>query len=1395
MFPYFRSASKLIPSSIASTKRRPIRKQERRNRLTVLSLEDRVTPSSTINFNLSSPSVVAHSSSAISLGTVSDEFVNPGALSSSSISIDWGDGHTDHSATVTPISPGSATYSISEGHNYASAGSFPVTVTDSNAHASATTTVNVTPVVPASGIAFNLSTSSVPVSTSASGTSVSLGTFTDTNVTAGDLSNTSISIDWGDGSVTSGTAVATLPPSNTYYIFGGTGNGQVHNYATTGTYTVTVTVTDDGGVNSDSASTKVTATTPVASNGISFNLVSPTIALTNAAAISLGSITDTNVTGGTLASSAVTIDWGDGKSDTKATVSAIAPSSTTYSISDSHTYASTGDFTVTVTVDDGVHSAPMPTTVHVVSLPANTVSFDLVSPEVPVNSTSTTDTLGTFSDTNTGGFTTAIVNWGDGSGDTTASLTALPNLPNSYTINLNHQYGSFGTFTATVTVTDSTGSFSASTPVTVYSTALAITPSPITGSPKNSVTLTQTFKDPGSTLGSGSYSATVDWGDGSPVSSVANGFVTVSGSNGVYTISANHTYATAGRFTVQVTATRAGSLPFSTATAFTTAIIAVAITPTAWMDLLPDSIPLTDLSIPGTHQSAAGGNLLTELTGDQDLLDKAKEAQERATDGDIAAFVADGIALAGAELVPPLVGIAAAADAAASILDGLAAGAWKAYEDSLGANSYTGLKDDANTLFIYASTLSTANGASAVLHTAAAIADAAAEGEGEANPFADALQAIVDTSSAAEDAEKLADYALFFVGGAFDAAGFIGEDKFDTDLDAAREKAAELQTQTLSIADQLNSGIRALDIRGGTPVGGQIEIYSGTQDLGTSLKDVLNDATAFLQAHPSETIVLTLRSNEDAAVDTTTFNTDLSTLLGSSDTAVTGTHNYSDFVYTSASPTTTPDLGQVRGKIVIIPYAPDSSSVQTGSSFGWQPTIVDENSSGVSDAVTLWNNAEGHNQTAGLLPTDLGNPNTLYVNNLASEDPGTPPIGIAADVSPFAEQAFLDPNTFHVSRTTGIVGIDNPDTTLIDEIIAENNPAIVVTSDADSGVGSLRAAITQADSQPGVNTIEFSSSMSGPSEQLIVLQSDLPAITNDVDIVGTVYIEGNHHKVFQNSAQHTVKEVDFVASTVGVAATTTSSTSSVPLVVNISGLTVFDHVAFTTAPQVLIAGDVSKPMILQLQDTKNSPVTVAAGAPPLVVNLTTTSTPTLFAHAEFRDSTGVSLPITSVNFTAGNSNAQVFTYYDEKRGTPTLTAAVGTVPVATQTEKVNANVPVSIAFFRQPGSGYASTSIAPSVQLMDKFHNFVAFIPVTLTLNPVNVPAMATGSKPVLRGTHSVKTPDNLNALASFSNTTVNLPGVYTVTATITVNGKKLSVTSNQFTITANPKTVTTKVR
>lgn len=59
---------------------------------------------------------------------------------------------------------------------------------------------------------------------------------------------------------------------------------------------------------------------------------------------------------------------------------------------------------------------------------------------------------------------------------------------------------------------------------------------------------------------------------------------------------------------------------------------------------------------------------------------------------------------------------------------------------------------------------------------------------------------------------------------------------------------------------------------------------------------------------------------------------------------------------------------------------------------------------------------------------------------------------------------------------------------------------ITVTSTADSGAGSMREAIVSANSQAGADTILFN--ISGTGEQVIVLSSPLPAITEGVSILG-----------------------------------------------------------------------------------------------------------------------------------------------------------------------------------------------------------------------------------------------------------------------------------------------------
>ena len=154
--------------------------------------------------------------------------------------------------------------------------------------------------------------------------SLQLASFTDS-----DVADTHIaSIDWGDGA----TSTATVTES------GGSGTiSASHIYADDDTYTVTVTVTD---------SFKSTET-------VSFTLTVDNVAPT----VLAGELQTTAGTSTTLPSIHFTdpgiqdthtasIDWGDG------TTSTALVNASSWLVSGSHTYSSTGQFTVTVTVTD-----------------------------------------------------------------------------------------------------------------------------------------------------------------------------------------------------------------------------------------------------------------------------------------------------------------------------------------------------------------------------------------------------------------------------------------------------------------------------------------------------------------------------------------------------------------------------------------------------------------------------------------------------------------------------------------------------------------------------------------------------------------------------------------------------------------------------------------------------------------------------------------------------------------------------------------------------------------------------------------------------------------------------------------------------------------------------------
>jgi len=388
----------------------------------------------------------------------------------STITVSWGDG-TTHTLT------GNAT---SDSHSYALAGTYTVAVnaTDNAGFtATASTTETVTDRPPS--INFNQSQTTVPT-----GTTVSL------TISASDPdgSATGLRVNWGDGTIHS------LPA---------TASSDNHAYALAGSYTITVTATDDAGLtNSSQAIELVTDRAPVVTFTAS-PTTSPTLStvtLTISAQDPDGSI------------SQIRVAWGDGTVDS-------LPGN---AVSDSHVYAAAGTFAVYVNATDDagltVQSSNIVLTITdrlpVAVLNASTTLSQTLS-NIGFNATGSFDPDGTIV-----GY---AWNFGDGTSGSAFAIT--------------HSYSEEGNYTVVLAVTDNSGSVGfVSILVTIQDRA-----------PTASFTFTPTNPLAGQVLGldaSSSYDS-----DGTVVGFVWN-FGDGATSNG---INASHAYATNGTYTISLT--------------------------------------------------------------------------------------------------------------------------------------------------------------------------------------------------------------------------------------------------------------------------------------------------------------------------------------------------------------------------------------------------------------------------------------------------------------------------------------------------------------------------------------------------------------------------------------------------------------------------------------------------------------------------------------------------------------------------------------------------------------------------------------------------------------------------------------------------------------------------
>lgn len=237
------------------------------------------------------------------------------------------------------------------------------------------------------------------------------------------------------------------------------------------------------------------------------------------------------------------------------------------------------------------------------------------------------------------------------------------------------------------------------------------------------------------------------------------------------------------------------------------------------------------------------------------------------------------------------------------------------------------------------------------------------------------------------------------------------------------------KTQDLSIAEQLNAGVRFLDIRC-RHIDNAFTIHHGAIYQNLNFDDVLNACYAFLNSHPSETIIMSVKEEYDASNTTRSFE-----------------QTFDSYVQKNPSKwdlgANIPTLGAVRGKIKLLRRFSSGTTKGINASPWADNTTFDINNSGVQlkvqDYYKVTNNDDKWNGISSLLNEAKNDTNgKLFVNFTSGYKPGIFGIPNIPTVSNNINPRL---KTFFQSNTKGTFGIMP-----IDFVNAELSQLIVNTN-------------------------------------------------------------------------------------------------------------------------------------------------------------------------------------------------------------------------------------------------------------------------------------------------------------------------------------------------------------
>ena len=267
--------------------------------------------------------------------------------------IDWGDQSGTDSGTVVC---GDGNFQVIGAHTYNDSGSFQisVTVTDTVDTQTATGTDTATATITDADLEYDGTDQKPAAGAASEGVPVTVGAaFFDNNTAFPQIEGLSKdpgisgTINWGDGSATQ--SVSAADPPGTCECFGDVWITGSHVYdANVGdaTYTVTLTAKDDGG-----ATASHTLAVNISDGKLTGGTLSKTFTATAGQSTSpvVASFTDAAASQAAVADFAATIKWGD---NVTSAGTITKTESGAFDVSGSHSYASAGTRTLSITVTD-----------------------------------------------------------------------------------------------------------------------------------------------------------------------------------------------------------------------------------------------------------------------------------------------------------------------------------------------------------------------------------------------------------------------------------------------------------------------------------------------------------------------------------------------------------------------------------------------------------------------------------------------------------------------------------------------------------------------------------------------------------------------------------------------------------------------------------------------------------------------------------------------------------------------------------------------------------------------------------------------------------------------------------------------------------------------------------